>query len=703
MLTIVTASLGLAFFLLSADPGRASYSEPSTTPTTFDLPNPALQFLNGADYPQQKLGSLIVGSDTPNERQLCLNGTATYNPSGPLPRYGCISAWSDIIGTVAGKLQLSTLGAGQGGKLADYTVQPGYIHLKNQVAGQDTGVYSLITANASTPPAGAAALLAISNSTSSYAGYFSGRLWIGSLAGVAGQLCLNGTQTFNATTRTGNCISAWTDLIFRGGTGWWRLQSSPMTADSGRIALNSSFLTGTLVVGDAAAVGNQYTCGDGLCSSGEQSAGSCPLDCAAIPSPTAMTAVPGDRQAAVSFNGAAGNAYVLTRQTDTATVWQPMDGVAYAAPAVFGPATVVAVGNVPGGGVVQITDTGLTNGTAYTYYAFQANAFPRYSAQTSAVVTPAASTVLTVVRAGSPGTSAIRTTDGFIDCPSTCSRAYSAGASVTLVAAPATGYAFTGWSGGGCSGTGQCALTINASTTVTGTFQPKYTVSVTPPGAEGVVSNTAPSPANQINCGTACIREFPGTTTITLRATPAGGYFFAGWSGPVGCAGTGLCTFVLNGNVTVTATFSVSGGDACFSAQTLIDTPTGRRPISSLRVGDAVYSFDHINGRTVVGRVTQTFVHPDRAYGRVTLSDGAVLEVTANHPVYDARARSWRPIGTMKPGDVVLRGRGLEARRLTIRTMEFSSQFGPVYNLAVEPFQTYYANGVVVHNKSVEG
>ncbi len=554
-LTIAIASLSLAFFVLSAGPGRAVYNEPSSKPTEL-VPNPALQFLNGADYPQQKLGSLIVGrgGGISNERQLCLNGTATYVAgSGG----SCISSWSQIVGTVEGRLRLSTLGAGAGGVLADYTtIDNGFIRLQNQSLN---GAYSLITANASPAPTGSTALLAMSNSTSSYAGYFSGRLWVGSLAGVAGQLCLNGAQAFNATTRTGHCIQAWTDLIFRGGVGWWRLQSSPMTPDSGRIALTNSFLTGTLIVGDAAAVGSQYTCGDGLCS-GDESAGSCSLDCAAIPAPSAMTATPGDRQATVQFNGAAGNAYVLTRQTDTATVWQPMDGVAYTAPTVSGPATIVGVGTVPVGGAVQFIDSGLTNGTVYTYYAWQANAFPRYSVQASAAVTPVASTVLTVARAGSPGASSIGTIDGFIDCPATaCSHAYNAGTSVTLAATPATGYAFTGWSGGGCSGAGQCTLTISASITVTGTFQPKYTVSVTPPGAGGVVTNTAPLPANQINCGITCSREFPATTTITLRATPAGGYLFSGWDG-AGCAGNGLCAFVLNDNVTVTATFTADDG-----------------------------------------------------------------------------------------------------------------------------------------------
>jgi hypothetical protein len=40
-----------------------------------------------------------------------------------------------------------------------------------------------------------------------------------------------------------------------------------------------------------------------------------------------------------------------------------------------------------------------------------------------------------------------------------------------LTAAPAAGSTFTGWSGGSCSGTGTCTVTLSAATTVTATFE----------------------------------------------------------------------------------------------------------------------------------------------------------------------------------------------------------------------------------------
>ncbi len=71
------------------------------------------------------------------------------------------------------------------------------------------------------------------------------------------------------------------------------------------------------------------------------------------------------------------------------------------------------------------------------------------------------------------------------------------------------GSTFTGWSGGGCSGTGTCQVTLNSDTTVTATFtdpnapQPTLTVSKSGTGTGTVTS----SPAG-INCGSTCSAQF---------------------------------------------------------------------------------------------------------------------------------------------------------------------------------------------------
>ena len=57
-----------------------------------------------------------------------------------------------------------------------------------------------------------------------------------------------------------------------------------------------------------------------------------------------------------------------------------------------------------------------------------------------------------------------------LSCRESCAKAYADGTAVTLTATAAAGSRFTGWSGGGCSGTGTCAIKVRADETVTATF-----------------------------------------------------------------------------------------------------------------------------------------------------------------------------------------------------------------------------------------
>ena len=76
---------------------------------------------------------------------------------------------------------------------------------------------------------------------------------------------------------------------------------------------------------------------------------------------------------------------------------------------------------------------------------------------------------LSVVSKGS-GSGSVTSDPGGIDCGGTCSASFDDGTQVTLTATPDTGSTFTGWSGGGCSGTGACQITLSQSASVTATF-----------------------------------------------------------------------------------------------------------------------------------------------------------------------------------------------------------------------------------------
>lgn len=77
--------------------------------------------------------------------------------------------------------------------------------------------------------------------------------------------------------------------------------------------------------------------------------------------------------------------------------------------------------------------------------------------------------VLTTTKGGT-GNGTVTSAPAGIDCGSDCKESYKQGMVVMLIATPDTGSLFTGWLGGGCAGNGQCALTVNANTTLRANF-----------------------------------------------------------------------------------------------------------------------------------------------------------------------------------------------------------------------------------------
>ena len=111
--------------------------------------------------------------------------------------------------------------------------------------------------------------------------------------------------------------------------------------------------------------------------------------------------------------------------------------------------------------------------------------------------TPPALYLLNVSLSGS-GT--VTSNPSGIACGATCSASYPSGAAVTLSAAPAAGYTFSGWSGA-CTGTGACTTTLSAARSVTATF------ALTTPSIASVAAACAAEPMRgnvfyYCDCGT---------------------------------------------------------------------------------------------------------------------------------------------------------------------------------------------------------
>ncbi len=174
--------------------------------------------------------------------------------------------------------------------------------------------------------------------------------------------------------------------------------------------------------------------------------------------------------------------------------------------------------------------------------------------EVSKTITEPTKTVLSVSLTGNGN---ISSTPSGLTCSSgTCSGTFTEGTSVTLVALPTSGYNFSGW-GGVCSGTGNCAVTLSSSKSVSAIFSaiptPVFkTLSVSISGNGGGTITSSPA---GLTCSTGtCSASFLLGTNVSLSATPQVDSTFTGWNG--GCSGSTSCSVSLGSSQTLVAMFT---------------------------------------------------------------------------------------------------------------------------------------------------
>jgi hypothetical protein len=244
---------------------------------------------------------------------------------------------------------------------------------------------------------------------------------------------------------------------------------------------------------------------------------------------------------------------------------------------------------------------------------------------------------LTVTKAGS-GSGTVTSSPTGINCGTDCSQDYADSTPVTLTANPVADSLFTGWSGGGCTGTGVCMLTVNANTSVTATFNKiPRTLTVT---KAGVGSGTVTSNPSGITCGSTCSASFDSGTSVTLTANPAAGSTFAGFSGG-GCSGTGPCTVIVNANTTITATFDSLGTSFTFTDDPLTSQVTLVKAVHITELRQAINTLRSRNGLSAFA-----FTDPTLIAGFSPIRAVHITELrTALNGVFDALGQT-RPIYT---------------------------------------------------------
>jgi hypothetical protein len=145
-----------------------------------------------------------------------------------------------------------------------------------------------------------------------------------------------------------------------------------------------------------------------------------------------------------------------------------------------------------GNGAWQEVGSGPTTliGTGEVELAVNDDGYADNSGAWSATVSADTAPQLTVSKSGT-GTGSVTSSPAGIDCGSSCSSVFSPGTQVTLTATPDTGSTFTGWSGGGCSGTGTCQVTLNSDTAITAAFDTSGGVGGGTSGAPDVTTGSA--------------------------------------------------------------------------------------------------------------------------------------------------------------------------------------------------------------------
>lgn len=132
----------------------------------------------------------------------------------------------------------------------------------------------------------------------------------------------------------------------------------------------------------------------------------------------------------------------------------------------------------------------------------------------------------------------------------------------------------------------------------------------------------------------------------------------------------------------------------CVLRGTPVATPLGPVAVEMIREGDPVWTVRD-DGSLEAGWVVAIRGAGAPSHLQLSLADGRSLGVTRDHPV--GAADGFMPAGRLRPGDSLR----TESGERTVIAVERVGRPSRVYDISVEPNNTYLAAGVVVHNKTV--
>lgn len=134
-----------------------------------------------------------------------------------------------------------------------------------------------------------------------------------------------------------------------------------------------------------------------------------------------------------------------------------------------------------------------------------------------------------------------------------------------------------------------------------------------------------------------------------------------------------------------------SGGGSCFLAGTPILLADGStKPIEEIKQGDKILGFNKKTEKPQEDEVTKLIIHKAKKY----LIINGRIKVTPEHPFY--HEGKWVKIGALKVGDKLFDFKGQAEE---IKSIEKVNKEVTVYNLTARSSHTYFADGILVHNK----
>lgn len=149
----------------------------------------------------------------------------------------------------------------------------------------------------------------------------------------------------------------------------------------------------------------------------------------------------------------------------------------------------------------------------------------------------------------------------------------------------------------------------------------------------------------------------------------------------------------------------------CFTGDTLITLPDlSTVRIDTIKVGDKVLSYNEETGEKLISEVLAITSPTKNDIVKYTLSNQTVVEATTEHPFWEVNKgwSSYSPAATEKDhnlivtglekGDILLTQEGVEVEIIDIE-LDNNRAYEKVYNFKLEGHYTYYANGILVHNK----